>query len=123
MSEETGGQTSADTTTNQTSGDAGQGQTQEASQAAASEQSASWLDALDADGKNYVSKKGFKEPKDVLQSYINLEKLHGVPQDRLLKLPETLEGDDAAPLWEKLGKPKEASEYTFELHESVGDKE
>lgn len=73
-----------------------------------------WTSTLDADKKGYVQNKGFKAPSDLLESYINLEKLRGVPAERLLKKPD----DKATPEeWkefnEKLGVPKEAKEYTI----------
>ena len=34
-----------------------------------------WIEALPQDRKDFVANKGFKEPSDLLESYINLEKL------------------------------------------------
>jgi hypothetical protein len=53
--------------------------------------------------------------------YQNLEKLRGVPEDRLLKLPEKMEGDDARAVWEKLGAPKEAKGYELPRNEKAPD--
>jgi hypothetical protein len=60
-----------------------------------------------------VKNKGFNDPKSVLESYRNLEKLRGVPADRLLKLPEP--GDDKGmnEIYEKLGKPATPEGYGF----------
>jgi hypothetical protein len=72
-----------------------------------------WTDSFDPDLKEYVSQKQFQDPKSVLESYRNLEKLHGVPRERLLKIPES--ADDKA--WEeihtKLGKPATPEGYGF----------
>lgn len=62
----------------------------------------------------YVTNKGWKTPADTIESYRNFEKLHGVPADRLLKVP----GPDAKPeeiaaFRERLGAPKDAKEYKF----------
>jgi hypothetical protein len=67
---------------------------------------------LDGDSLQYVTAKGFKDIPSVVGSYRNLEKLHGVPADRLLKVP----GPDAKPeeiaaYRERLGMPKDPKEY------------
>lgn len=81
----------------------------------------SWVEGLDPDLQNYLGNKGWKDPKEVLEGYRNLEKLHGAGPDKLLKLPDTLEGEEARATWERLGAPKEAADYKFELSENVGD--
>lgn len=83
---------------------------------------ASWLDTLDADAKGYVEAKGFQDPAAVLKSYQNLEKLRGVPEDRLLKLPETMDNPaDLAPIYDKLGRPESPDAYTRALGEDFND--
>ena len=76
----------------------------------------SWHDGIpDADLRGYVQTKGFKDPASLAESYRNLEKLQGVPQDRLLKLPE--KSDD--PAWEqihaRLGRPEKPEGYEFKV--------
>lgn len=95
--------------------------TTEASTQSEASSTPSWSDSLDGDLKNYLGNKGWKEPKDILESYRNLEKLHGVPQERLLKLPETLEGEEAREVWQRLGTPKDVDGYQFELSPAIGD--
>ena len=66
--------------------------------------------------RGYAERKAWKDSESLAESYMNLEKFHGVPSDRLLKLPENLEDKAAiAPILEKLGyaAPKEAAEYGF----------
>lgn len=75
---------------------------------------------LDTDTLGYVTTKGFKAPGDVVGAYRNLEKLHGVPADRLLKIP----GPDAKPeeiaaYRERLGAPKTAAEYQLAKFDEV----
>ncbi len=70
-----------------------------------------WISSLPDDAKGYAQNKGFKTPAEVLESYRNLEKFHGVPQDRLLKMPETMDSPEGRALREKLGLPKTAAEY------------
>jgi len=76
--------------------------------------SGKWYDSYDADTKDYLTQKGFNDPKAVVESYRNLEKLRGVPQDRLLKLPDATAAADA-PEWNdvftKLGKPATPEGY------------
>lgn len=72
-----------------------------------------WTDAFDSDLKDYVSQKGFQDPKAVIESYRNLEKLRGVPQDRLLKLPDQPEDKAWDDVYSKLGKPATPEGYGF----------
>lgn len=72
---------------------------------------AAWTDGFDDTAKGYIANKGWKGPADLFQSYQNLEKLKGVPAERLLTLPE---GDDPAQwaaVWQKLGRPEKAEDY------------
>jgi hypothetical protein len=66
------------------------------------------------DVKTWVASKGYADPEAVAQSAWHFEKLHGVPPDQLLKLPKV--GADAAewgPVYDKLGRPKDAASYTI----------
>jgi len=76
-----------------------------------------WTDSLKSEHKDYVEGKGFKDPSAVLESYINLEKLRGVPQDRLLKMPETADSPEWEQLYSKLGKPDKAEGYELTVPE------
>lgn len=76
--------------------------------------SGAWYSTIeDADLRGYAENKGFKDPAAVLQSYRHLEKMQGVPPERILKLPEA--GDDAGMLEvrKRLGfaPPETAAEY------------
>src|SRR6185312_841401 len=79
-----------------------------------------WLEGATPEQVGYIQNKGWTDPKQVLEGYQNLEKMRGVPADRLLTLPAT-DADDAtkAAFYEKLGRPKEAAGYDF----SLGDKD
>ena len=81
----------------------------------------SWVDTLPDEMKGYVETKGFKDPAAVLTSYQNLEKLRGVPEDRLLKLPEKMDADALAPIYDKLGRPEAPDKYTRALGEGFDD--
>jgi hypothetical protein len=69
-----------------------------------------------AELRGYAERKAWKDSESLAESYMNLEKFHGVPADRLLKLPENIEDKEAvAPILAKLGyaPPAEAAEYGF----------
>lgn len=78
----------------------------------------SWLPDAPAELVGYVQNKGWTDPKQVLEGYQNLEKLRGVPAERLLTLPAA-DADDAAKgaFFEKLGRPKDVAGYEFKLGE------
>lgn len=70
-----------------------------------------WKEGIEGDLGQLVAQKGWRSAQDVLTSYQNLERLVGA--DRLA-LPSRDAGPDAwAPVWEKLGRPKEAAGYAF----------
>jgi len=79
-----------------------------------------WTDSLAPELKDYVTAKGFKDAGSVLESYRNLEKLRGVPADRLLTLPGN--ADEAGAMdgvWDKLGRPEAADKYTNALGDGI----
>lgn len=63
--------------------------------------------------KSYIAQKGFKSPESLAESYKNLESKMGAPADRMLVLPEKMEGDAVKSIFERLGMPKEAKGYDF----------
>lgn len=81
-----------------------------------------WTEGFDDDLSSYVKTKGFTDSKTVVESYRNLEKLRGVPENRLLKLPEKDDAPEWGDVWDKLGRPKEAKEYKFDLPEGADPK-
>lgn len=74
----------------------------------------SWMDGLGDDVKGFVANKAWKEPKDVVESYRNLEKMLGAKG-------RTVPADDDAEGWNKLynelGRPEKAEDYKFDLPE------
>ena len=82
-----------------------------ATAAAASAPAGKWSDGFDSDLKDYVTQKGFQDPKAVLESYRNLEKLRGVPENRLLKLPDAPDAPEWNDVYSKLGKPATPEGY------------
>lgn len=73
-----------------------------------------WYGAIeDADLRGFAELKGWKGPGDAIQSYRNLEKLQGLPPERLAKIPDV---DDATG-WTEFNKrfgwaaPEKAEDY------------
>jgi len=72
---------------------------------------AGWRAGLEEDLSELVQQKGWRSAKDVLTSYRSLEKMLG--GDRLA-LPGKDAGPEAwAPVWEKLGRPADATGYAL----------
>lgn len=82
---------------------------------------ATWFDGFkSAETKSFIQDRKFTDPEQLAQSYLNLEKLKGVPEDRLLKLPEKMEGAEARAVFERLGAPKEAKGYELQVKDDFG---
>ena len=87
----------------------------------------SWMAGFNDDLKGYVGNKGFKDPGALADAYRNLEKLQGVPQDRLLKLPESFYDEkgaltsDGRAIFERMGAPKDPKDYGIEAPKEGGD--
>lgn len=82
-----------------------------------------WTAGFSDDLKGYIQNKGFKDPLGLVESYRNFEKLQGVPQDRLLKLPENIDlgTPEGRAIFEKLGAPKDPKEYQIQIPKEHGD--
>lgn len=85
-------------------------------------QATDWREGLGDDLRGYVENKGWESPGSMVESYRNLEKLQGVPADRLLKLPDSDAGmDEWGPIYDRLGRPEKAEHYKIDLPEGFGD--
>lgn len=82
-------------------------------------QSQSWLDSLPEDVRGYVENKGFADPAAVAEGYRNLEKLVGVPEDQLLRLPKEDDAEGWEKVFNKLGRPQDPSEYEIQRGEGM----
>lgn len=75
-----------------------------------------WKASFKPDMQNFVTERGFTGPEQVVEQYRNLEKLRGVPPDQLLTLPKSLDDATAmAPIYDRLGRPKDSKGYTLEV--------
>ena len=67
--------------------------------------------------RGYIETKGFKDPSALAESYRNLEKLRGVPENELARIPK--EGDVEAwnAFYSRLGRPENAAGYELQVPE------
>lgn len=72
-----------------------------------------WLDSYPEEQRNYIEKKGFKDPTAILKSYTELERYHGGAKN-LVEIPNwDAEPDDLNSFYDKLGRPQDPNEYGF----------
>lgn len=72
---------------------------------------------VDDIGLNLVNDRQWKSPADLLKSYTNLEKLTGVPPDKLIRLPKDNDPKAWDEVYKKLGRPEAADKYTIPVPE------
>lgn len=92
----------------------------DAGQAAETGQGSSTFSSFAGEDLGYIQNKGWDKEggiEKMVDSYKNLESMRGVPEDRLLKLPEGEDGWDD--VYKKLGKPDTFEEYAFEAPEGA----
>lgn len=77
----------------------------------------SWYHGLNEELTGVVEAKQWGSLEDALTSYRNLEKLHGVPAEQLLKLPEKAEDEGWAEVHKRLGVPENAEDYKLPVPE------
>jgi hypothetical protein len=64
------------------------------------------------DDVGYIQNKGWDSQASMLESYRNLEKMRGVPEDRLLTLPgDPNNAEEMSAFYAKLGRPEDAAGY------------
>ena len=79
---------------------------------------ASWYSGFqDESLRGYIETKGFKDPSSLAESYRNLEKLRGVPENELVRIPK--EGDAEAwnAYYARMGRPENADGYSLPVPE------
>lgn len=85
-----------------------------------------WTSSLSPDLKGFIQERGFKDPAEVAEQYRNLEKLRGVPADKLLRTPDSYQDAKEQEtalnaIYDRLGRPKTAKEYAIEVPKENGD--
>lgn len=63
--------------------------------------------------------KGWENVGDLLNSYDNAEAYIGVPEDRVLKIPESDDAEGTKAMFQRLGAPADVEGYKFEFAEGV----
>ena len=83
----------------------------------------SWTTGLSDDNLATVQKKGWKDLNAVIGSYSSLEKVMGAPKERIIQLPEAGDSEGMMAIYDKLGRPKAATDYALsrEGHEGKED--
>lgn len=83
----------------------------------AAESPKTWFDGFADEDKGYLQNKGWNNDdgtKSMLASYKNLEKLRGVPEERLLKLPEKMDdAESMGKIYDRLGRPEKPEDYGY----------
>lgn len=94
----------------------------ETGQAASEAGAVGWTEGFSDEMKGYMETKGFADAGALANSYQSLEKLRGVPEERLLSLPADMSDLEAmSPVYTKLGRPDEAGGYTNVLGDGFND--
>lgn len=78
-----------------------------------------WTSGFNDDMRGYIQNKGFKDAGAAIESYRNLEKLMGAPQERILKLPEKTDDPAWNDIYGRLGRPTDPKEYKFAIPEGM----
>lgn len=87
--------------------------TQQNPPAAPSASTPSWRDSLPDDLKTHSTLSKFNEPAALAKSYVELEKMRGVPADQLLVLPKDANDKDGwTKVFSKLGRPESPDKYS-----------
>ncbi len=109
----------------QGSGNAGGAGAGSAGAGAAGGQSQSdWLAGISPEQRGFIEAKKFDGVGTLVDSYKGLEKLIGVPKDRLATIPERTDDVDGwNKFYEQMGRPKTAEEYGLKTPEKGGDPE
>lgn len=106
-----------DATPNAPAGDAGQAQGQ-----GDNAQPKAWYEghSLADEDVGYIQNKNWKSPADLVNSYKNLEKFHGVPAEQLIKLPKDMNDPVAlGDVYTRLGRPESPDKYDYQAPEGV----
>jgi len=89
---------------------------------------ANWFAGIEGDDLGWVQNRGLDKldakgaATNLLRQARELERLRGVPADRILALPQDATAAGALnPIFERLGKPKAANEYKFPAPKDGGD--
>ena len=116
----TPGTTATSTATNATT-TGNTGITPPASSGAAGGGNAAWFSTFEnQELRGYTEQKGFKSAEDVVKSYRDLHAIHGVPAERIIKLPEDIAAPKALDdVYKRLGRPEKSDGYEIQVPDGV----
>lgn len=84
---------------------------------AAAAAAAPWFDSFEPDVKNFAAVKQWKDPSEAVRSFMNAEKLLGVPAESVIKMPKAEDTEAWGKVYDKLGRPAKAEEYNLPVVE------
>lgn len=84
-------------------------------------QPAAWYEGAAPEVVGFLQNKGWTDsPLKVVDAYQNLEKLRGVPEEQLLKLPKDMADEKAMQVvYQRLGMPEAYDKYEIEIPEGL----
>lgn len=75
---------------------------------------------VDDVGLALVNERKWAGPKDLIESYRNLEKLTGVPPEQIVKLPKGNDPAEWGAVYDRMGRPKAPADYKLPVPEGQG---
>lgn len=80
-----------------------------------------WYAGLPDPVKSQIEAKGFKDVSSLATSYFELEKMRGVPADRLLTMPDKPDSPDWENFYKKIGRPEKPEGYDVKVPTGQSD--
>lgn len=83
--------------------------------------SSPWYSSYPDSLKGQIEAKGFKDAPALAESYFALEKMRGVPPERLVALPDKPDAPEWKDAYRKLGMPEKADDYDVKVPTGQSD--
>lgn len=78
-----------------------------------------WYDGMAPEDIGFIQNKKWETPADAYKSYRELEKFHGAPADKLIKLPDELTPEATRNIMTRLGLPADTKGYEVEVPDGM----
>lgn len=89
-----------------------------AGQVATPTESQPWYSSIQDEGlRGFAELKGWKDPGAAIDSYRNLEKLRGVPENELIRIPKAEDAESWQQVYSRLGRPESPDLYELPIPE------
>jgi len=88
-------------------------------QSAAEPTPGNFYDGVSDENRGFFENKKFSDLDAVAKSYKSLEAMKGVPENELVRIAKSEDADGMAAMYDKLGRPASAADYTFEGDDSA----